>query len=200
MLPVRSRRLWYGGRRRARCAAAARPGRSRGNAPACPSPTRAPNIPGPSWGARQLRAEGGNVGLVPVLQLTRAEAGTRRSTASCTCRCPGSATRAGAGPPGFPTTWPSQPNPRSRGRRLTDAGCGRARRAGSPVTRYTGADPGLCVEMDQRRIGYVLAVARANHVATPAGALRADAIAARLPARPGSGHPRSATRPVSPSA
>ena len=37
--------------------------------------------------------------------------------------------------------------------------------------------------MDQRRIGYVLAVARANHVATPAGALRADAIAARLPAQ-----------------
>ena len=47
------------------------------------------------------------------------------------------------------------------------------------MTRYTGADPGLCVEMDQRRIGYVLAVARANHVATPAGALRTDAIAAR---------------------
>ena len=51
------------------------------------------------------------------------------------------------------------------------------------MTSYTGADPGLCVEMDQRRIGYVLAVARANHVATPAGALRADAIAARLPAQ-----------------
>jgi hypothetical protein len=57
------------------------------------------------------------------------------------------------------------------------------RRAGSPVTRYTGAHPRQCAEMDQRRTGYVLVVARANHVATPARALRADAIAARLPAQ-----------------
>jgi SRSO17 transposase len=45
-----------------------------------------------------------------------------------------------------------------------------------------GADPGLRAELEQRQVGYVLAVARDHRVTTPAGPLRADAIATSLPA------------------
>jgi SRSO17 transposase len=44
-----------------------------------------------------------------------------------------------------------------------------------------GADPGLRAELEDRRVGYVLAVACSHQVATPAGSQRADAIAAALP-------------------
>ena len=44
-----------------------------------------------------------------------------------------------------------------------------------------GADPGLRGELERRGVGYVLAVARDHQVSTPAGRLRADAIAATLP-------------------
>jgi len=44
-----------------------------------------------------------------------------------------------------------------------------------------GADPGLRKEMEQRRVGYVLAVACSHPVTTAAGKQRADAVAACLP-------------------
>jgi SRSO17 transposase len=62
--------------------------------------------------------------------------------------------------------------------RALDAGVAAGWIAGDEVY---GGDPRLRAAMEQRRIGYVLAVARAHHVATPAGPFRADAIAARLP-------------------
>jgi SRSO17 transposase len=46
-----------------------------------------------------------------------------------------------------------------------------------------GADPGLRAELETREVGYVLAIARHRHVTTAAGAVRADALAARLPPR-----------------
>src|SRR5260370_36750 len=44
-----------------------------------------------------------------------------------------------------------------------------------------GADPGLREDLEKRRIGYVLAVARDHHVTTGAGKFRADELTARLP-------------------
>jgi SRSO17 transposase len=44
-----------------------------------------------------------------------------------------------------------------------------------------GADPGLRKELEDRAVGYVLAVACSHPVATPAGKLRADQIAGGLP-------------------
>lgn len=44
-----------------------------------------------------------------------------------------------------------------------------------------GADPGLRTELEQRQVGYVLAVARSHPLTTAAGKQRADEIAARLP-------------------
>jgi SRSO17 transposase len=46
-----------------------------------------------------------------------------------------------------------------------------------------GADPGLRADLEKRRASYVLAVAKDHHAATGVGALRADALAARLPPR-----------------
>jgi SRSO17 transposase len=46
-----------------------------------------------------------------------------------------------------------------------------------------GADPGLRGELEERGVGYVLAVACSHHVTTAAGKLRADAIASTLPRR-----------------
>ncbi len=46
-----------------------------------------------------------------------------------------------------------------------------------------GADPRLRDELEERGVGYVLAVACSHHVTTAAGKLRADAIASRLPRR-----------------
>ena len=46
-----------------------------------------------------------------------------------------------------------------------------------------GADPGLRRELEDRRTGYVLAVACSHQVTTAAGRQRADVIAARLPRR-----------------
>ena len=64
----------------------------------------------------------------------------------------------------------------------------RALAAGAPAAWVTGdevygGDPGLRAGLEERRIGYVLAVARSHRVATAAGVLRADALAARLPPR-----------------
>jgi len=59
-----------------------------------------------------------------------------------------------------------------------DAGVPAAWVAGDEVY---GADPGLRADMEKRRIGYVLAVAKDHHVVTAAGKIRADALAARLP-------------------
>ncbi len=44
-----------------------------------------------------------------------------------------------------------------------------------------GADPGLREELEQRQVGYVLAVACSHPATTAAGKQRADHIAARLP-------------------
>jgi hypothetical protein len=46
-----------------------------------------------------------------------------------------------------------------------------------------GADPGLRTALEHRGLGYVLAVAKSHRVATAAGQVRADALAARLPPR-----------------
>jgi SRSO17 transposase len=58
-----------------------------------------------------------------------------------------------------------------------DAGVPAAWVAGDEVY---GADPGLRADLEKRRIGYVLAVAKDHRVTTGAGRWRADAIAARL--------------------
>ncbi|UJW30523.1 IS701 family transposase [Saccharothrix sp. AJ9571] len=44
-----------------------------------------------------------------------------------------------------------------------------------------GADPHLRKNLEQRGVGYVLAIGRDRRVSTPAGVLRADGVAARLP-------------------
>jgi SRSO17 transposase len=46
-----------------------------------------------------------------------------------------------------------------------------------------GADPGLRGELERRRVGYVLAVARDYRVPTAAGPIRADMLTPRLPSR-----------------
>ena len=64
----------------------------------------------------------------------------------------------------------------------------RAVEAGVPAAWVTGdevygADPGLRASLERRGMGYVLAVAKDHHALTGAGALRADALASRLPPR-----------------
>jgi SRSO17 transposase len=64
----------------------------------------------------------------------------------------------------------------------------RALDAGTPAGWVTGdevhgADPGLRAGLEDRRVCYVLAVAKSHAVATWAGAVRADALARRLPPR-----------------
>jgi SRSO17 transposase len=59
-----------------------------------------------------------------------------------------------------------------------DAGVPAAWVAGDEVY---GADPGLRAELECRRAGYVLAVAKDHHVVRAAGKFRADALATRLP-------------------
>jgi SRSO17 transposase len=89
---------------------------------------------------------------------------------------------------------------------------GAALGAGVPAAWVTGdevygADPGLREDLEERGIGYVLAVARDHHVVTGAGKLRADAIAGRLPraswqqlsAGPGAKVTATTTGPGSPS-
>ena len=64
--------------------------------------------------------------------------------------------------------------------RALDAGVPAGWVAGDEVY---GADPGLRTGIEERGVSYVLAVAKSHPVATAAGALRADALAARLPPR-----------------
>lgn len=52
-----------------------------------------------------------------------------------------------------------------------------------------GADPALRRELENRRTGYVLAVACSHHACTAGGPQRTDAIAAPCPRVPGSGSP-----------
>ncbi|HEX9352952.1 MAG TPA: transposase, partial [Streptosporangiaceae bacterium] len=64
----------------------------------------------------------------------------------------------------------------------------RALDAGTPASWVTGdevygADPRLRASLEKRQLGYVLAVAANRTVATAAGPIRADALAARLPPR-----------------
>jgi SRSO17 transposase len=64
----------------------------------------------------------------------------------------------------------------------------RALDAGVPTTWVTadevyGSDPGLRAELERRRVGYVLAVARDYQVPTSAGRIRADMLTLQLPAR-----------------
>jgi len=65
---------------------------------------------------------------------------------------------------------------------------GRALQAGVPAAWVTGdevygADPGLRADLEERRIGYVLAVAATHRVATGAGIRQARQLAACLPRR-----------------
>jgi SRSO17 transposase len=64
--------------------------------------------------------------------------------------------------------------------RALDAGLPAAWVAGDEVY---GADPDLRAELEGRRVGYVLAIAGNRRLPTAAGPLRADALAAALPAR-----------------
>jgi SRSO17 transposase len=62
----------------------------------------------------------------------------------------------------------------------------RALEAGTPAAwvaadEVYGADPGLRADLEKRKTGYVLAVARSHRVNAGPGACRADALAARLP-------------------
>ena len=64
----------------------------------------------------------------------------------------------------------------------------RALDAGTPTSWVTGdevygADPQLRAGLEERQLSYVLAVAKSHPLATAAGALRADTLAARLPPR-----------------
>jgi SRSO17 transposase len=59
---------------------------------------------------------------------------------------------------------------------------------GTPAAWVTGnevygADPGLRAGLEQRRMSYVLAVAKSHLVTTAAGAVRAEMLAGRLPPR-----------------
>ncbi len=65
---------------------------------------------------------------------------------------------------------------------------GRALEAGTPAAWVTGdevygGDPRLRASLEQRQIGYVLAVAKSHTVATSAGPARPDALAGKLPPR-----------------
>jgi SRSO17 transposase len=65
---------------------------------------------------------------------------------------------------------------------------GRALDAGTPAGWVTGdevygADPGLRAGLEDRQVGYVLAVAKSHPAATAAGAVRADMLARKLPPR-----------------
>jgi SRSO17 transposase len=73
--------------------------------------------------------------------------------------------------------------------RTLDAGVPAAWAAGDEVY---GADPGLRAGLEERHIGYVLAVARNHIVPTAAGPLRADALAAK-PASTSPGSPSSSS-------
>ena len=64
--------------------------------------------------------------------------------------------------------------------RALDAGTPAGWVAGDEVY---GADPGLRAGLEDRQVSYVLAVAKSHQAGTAAGALRADALAARLPPR-----------------
>jgi SRSO17 transposase len=64
--------------------------------------------------------------------------------------------------------------------RALDAGVPAAWVAGDEVY---GADPSLRTELEARRIGYVLAIAGNRRLPTAAGPIRADVLAAALPAR-----------------
>jgi SRSO17 transposase len=64
--------------------------------------------------------------------------------------------------------------------RALDAGTAARWVAGDEVY---GADPGLRAGLEERGVGYVLAVAKSHPVPTATGALRADALARRLPPR-----------------
>jgi SRSO17 transposase len=64
--------------------------------------------------------------------------------------------------------------------RALDAGVPAAWVAGDEVH---GADPDLRAALEARRVGYVLAIAGNRRLPTPAGPIRADALAAALPAR-----------------
>jgi SRSO17 transposase len=62
----------------------------------------------------------------------------------------------------------------------------RALDAGTPAAWVTGdevygSDPGLRADLERRRMGYVLAVAKSHRVTTSTGTCRADALAGRLP-------------------
>jgi hypothetical protein len=59
-------------------------------------------------------------------------------------------------------------------------------RALSPMVQaheVQGADPGLRTALEHRGLGYAPAAAESHRVATAAGQVRADALAARLPPR-----------------
>jgi SRSO17 transposase len=62
--------------------------------------------------------------------------------------------------------------------RTLDAGASASWVAGDEVY---GADPGLRADLETRKVGYVLAVAKSHPVNAGAGACRADQLAARLP-------------------
>jgi SRSO17 transposase len=64
--------------------------------------------------------------------------------------------------------------------RALDAGAPAAWVGGDEVY---GADPGLRAGLEERQVSYVLAVAKSHHVTCAAGAMRADALACRLPPR-----------------
>ena len=64
--------------------------------------------------------------------------------------------------------------------RALDAGAPAGWVAGDEVY---GADPGLRAGLEKRQVSYVLAIARSHPVTTAGGALRADALASKLPLR-----------------
>jgi hypothetical protein len=83
---------------------------------------------------------------------------------------------------------PTQTRASGENRVSTKLGVLQALDAGTPAGWVAGdevysADPGLRAGLEERQVGYVLAVAKNHQVSTAAGALRADALAKMLPPR-----------------
>ncbi|WP_425413431.1 transposase [Nonomuraea maritima] len=135
--------------------------------------THSAGTPAPPGGSKTLRSLS--------TSSMQAAADTRRSTASCTSRARGRATRTRcrAAGPGEDTVFATKPEPAARmiGRFL-DAGHRVGWVAGDEVY---GGNPKLGAALEERQVGYVLAVACSAEVTTGAGKFRADALAVKVP-------------------
>jgi SRSO17 transposase len=102
-------------------------------------------------------------------------------TGNCICRRNGALTPSGAPGPAWTRRCGSRRNPRS------GCGCWPALDAGVPASWVTadeayGQDSKFRLWLQQRHVGYVLAIPRSQKIPTNGGSARADALAAAAPA------------------